>query len=125
MKNGMRAITRQIRLKKWAEVFRDRAESGMQVKDYCNAHGITKDAYYYWLRKVREAAVESSGLELVELKEPEEINDEKIQTVSSSSCTDTFNTEAVIHTGAVSISVNKATPRELLAMLIEVCSDAK
>ena len=43
MKNGMRAITRQIRLKEWTEVFRDRAESGMLVKDYCDAHGITKD----------------------------------------------------------------------------------
>lgn len=39
----MRAITRQIRLKEWTEVFRDRAESGMLVKDYCDAHGITKD----------------------------------------------------------------------------------
>jgi hypothetical protein len=43
MKNGMRAITRQIRLKEWTGVFRDRAESGMLVKDYCDAHGITKD----------------------------------------------------------------------------------
>ena len=43
MKNGMRAITRQIRLKEWTEVFRDRAESGMLVKDYCDTHGITKD----------------------------------------------------------------------------------
>ena len=125
MKNGMRAITRQIRLKEWIEVFRDRAESGMLVKDYCDAHGITKDAYYYWLRKVREAAIESSGIEFVELKDPEKINDEKRQVVQTSSCINRFHTEAVINTGISSISVNSATPKELITMLMEVCGDVK
>ncbi len=125
MKNGIRTITRQIRLKEWTEVFRDRAESGMMVKDYCDAHGITKDAYYYWLRKVREAAIESSGIELVELEEPQGADDEKRQNDPAAGSIDKFITEAVINTGTTSISVNRATPKELLTMLMEVCGDAK
>lgn len=79
----------------------------MLIKDYCDDHGITKDAYYYRLRKVREAAIESSGIEVVELQVADGIHDEKRQYVPAVDRIDKFITETVINAGTTSISVNR------------------
>lgn len=28
----------------------------MKIDDWCDANGVTRHAYYYWLRKIRQAA---------------------------------------------------------------------
>lgn len=48
----------QIRLNSWADMVRQKAESGMTVKDFCAANQITEHAYYYRLDKVRKAALQ-------------------------------------------------------------------
>ncbi len=53
--------TRQIRIQQWAAIIKDRQASGLKVNDYCQEHGLSHDAYYYWLRKVKEAALVQSG----------------------------------------------------------------
>ncbi len=60
----------------------------MKVDEYCQSRGITRDMYFYWLRKVKEAALDSSGIELVELKEPEPSQ--------PSDASSPFTTEAII-----------------------------
>ena len=60
----------QVRLQQWAAIVRERKESGLKVDDYCEAHNISRNAYYYWLRKLREAALESQGSRFVELPAP-------------------------------------------------------
>lgn len=49
-------IKNKFRLEQWTELIRDCQSSGMKVDDWCRANGVTHHAYYYWLRKVREAA---------------------------------------------------------------------
>ena len=56
-----RLATRQIRIQQWAAIIKDRTSSGLKVDDYCQLHDISRDAYYYWLRKVKEAALSQSG----------------------------------------------------------------
>ena len=43
--------TALIRVKNWAAIIQDRNESGLSVKDYCAQHQLSRDSYYYWLRK--------------------------------------------------------------------------
>ena len=38
-------------------------------KEFCAQRGITEKTYYYWLRKVREAAAETVAPQLVRLEE--------------------------------------------------------
>ena len=71
MKSNTQLVTKQISLQQWTAIIRDRQQSGMKVDEYCQSRGITRDMYFYWLRKVKKAALDSSGIELVELKEPE------------------------------------------------------
>ena len=53
--------TSQIRLKNWATIIQDRKESGLYVNDYCSQHQLSWDAYYYWLRKIKENLLVESG----------------------------------------------------------------
>lgn len=43
-----------FQLQRWKLLIQDRIKSGMKVRDWCDANGVTKDAYYYWLAKLRE-----------------------------------------------------------------------
>lgn len=67
---GSREITTQVRLTQWNQIIHDRNESGLTIADYCTQHDLSKNAYYYWLRKIREAAIESGGIHFSELRMP-------------------------------------------------------
>jgi len=53
-----REIAKEYRLSHWAEVVRERRASGLSVKEYCKTGGFHENNYYYWQRKLREAACE-------------------------------------------------------------------
>jgi len=40
----------------WAQVIQDRKYSGENVKNYCENRGLSRDAYFYWQKKIKEAA---------------------------------------------------------------------
>lgn len=54
-------IAKQYRLNQWAEQIRDcrNRPEGMAVTEWCSLHGITKANYYYRLRQVRKACLET------------------------------------------------------------------
>ena len=56
-------IRRQVRLSQWSAMVREREESGLSVKAYCEQTGIAAKTYYYRLRRLREAAVEQARSE--------------------------------------------------------------
>ena len=51
----------QCRLQEWAAQIREcqRRPAGMSIVSWCACHGITKANYYYRLRRVREACLET------------------------------------------------------------------
>jgi len=57
-------VTSEYRLSQWAQVIQARLDSGQSVKDFCLANGISRNAYFYWQKKLREAAcTELAGAE--------------------------------------------------------------
>ena len=55
-----KAATTQIRIQQWTEIIQDRSASGLTVDDYCESHGLSRNQYYYWLRKVKSRILESA-----------------------------------------------------------------
>ena len=104
-----RAATKQVRMQHWVSVFRDRTESGLTVNEYCEQHSITKDSYYYWLREVRKAAIQSAGPVFAELKPPAS-TDREIR----------FQAEMEIQIKEACIRINRDTPESLLARTIRI-----
>jgi len=52
-------VTSEFRAAQWMQIIKDRQESGMNVKNFCLARGISRDAYFYWQHKLRKAACNS------------------------------------------------------------------
>ena len=59
--NEIQTVTKNVRLQHWASIIQDCKASGLKVDDYCTEHNISRNSYYYWLRKVKESAIEQSG----------------------------------------------------------------
>lgn len=51
-------LTSQYRLEQWANIIQECVSSGKLVNDWCAENNISRDRYYYWLRKVKLAAGE-------------------------------------------------------------------
>ena len=56
--NNTRTITKEYRLAHWAGIMREREGSGLSIKAYCEGAGFPENQYFYWQRKLREAACE-------------------------------------------------------------------
>jgi transposase-like protein len=52
-----RAIAVEFRLAHWAQIMQERVESGMTIRSFCKAKGMGLNTYFYWQKKLREAAV--------------------------------------------------------------------
>ena len=51
-------IAAGYRLSQWSEIIESRNASGLNVIDFCKSRGISKDQYYYWQKKLRDAVCE-------------------------------------------------------------------
>ena len=85
----------------------------MKVDDYCQLHAISRDAYYYWLRKVKTAALQQAGF--VELPMPK----------SKPAPIHDFTAQMIIKSAGNEISINNDTPTELIARVLEVIRHAQ
>lgn len=53
-----RETAAEYRMSHWAQIMQERAASGRSIRAYCKGAGIHENVYYYWQRKMREAACE-------------------------------------------------------------------
>jgi putative transposase len=64
-------ITADYRLSQWAQIIQARLDSGQNVKNFCQAAGVKRSSYFYWQKKLRDAActelakVEENNKEIV------------------------------------------------------------
>ena len=65
-----REIAVEYRLSHWAGIIKDRDESGLTIKEYCERLGIHENAYYYWLRKIRKQGLRCSASSLLVGRRP-------------------------------------------------------
>ncbi len=65
-------VRNAYRMEQWRQIIQECQKSGMSNKAYCRQQGIAEKTYYYWQRKVRTAAVEKAGPQIMELETEEE-----------------------------------------------------
>jgi transposase-like protein len=54
-----REIAVEYRLAHWVKIMQERSDSGLSIKAYCESISLHQNVYYYWQRKLREAACQS------------------------------------------------------------------
>ena len=105
--------TTKIRINEWAVIIKDCKTSGMKVDEYCQQHDISRDAYYYWLRKVKEAALQQAVF--IELPIPQ---NQPIPTTD-------FAVQMFVKVAGAELGINNETPIELLTKILEVIRHAQ
>ena len=61
-----REIAEEYRLTHWAQVMQERSQSGLTIKAFCRQIGICTNTYFYWQRRLRQAAFEQmEGIQAV------------------------------------------------------------
>jgi hypothetical protein len=48
-------VTSEYRAAQWMQILQERQTSGYTIKDFCKDRGISRDAYFYWQHKLRNA----------------------------------------------------------------------
>ena len=61
-------VRKAYRMEQWRQIIQDCQKSGLSNKAYCQEQGISEKTYYYWLRKLRMAAVEQAAPQIMELE---------------------------------------------------------
>jgi len=62
------ALRNEYRLQQWAKIAEECARSGMSNRKFLAERGIPEKSYYYWLRRLREAAADAMTPQLVEVR---------------------------------------------------------
>lgn len=67
----IQAITTHLRHQQWANEISERLHSGQSIREWCQQHNVTEEAYKYRLRVVRREMLDVVPEEaFAELKEP-------------------------------------------------------
>ena len=116
-----RHVAEEYRLTHWAQIMQDRQESGLSIKAYCENAGFRANIYYYWQRKLREAACG----EALEGREPAtsmapiafaevKLAEQPVLPISSAA----YQSQLRIDVAGVLISADSEYPNDKLAALI-------
>ena len=70
-------VTTQVSLQNWMITFKERQSSNLTIEEYCRQHNLSKNAYYYWLRKARKVALEGNGF--VEISRPSPVLQSRLE----------------------------------------------
>ena len=84
MTNITTAITEiktKVSLQEWQQRILDCRNSGMSVKAWCHANGISTGSYYFHLRKIRESVLEEN--QIIPLEPPKPVSSTGIRIESA------------------------------------------
>lgn len=70
--NKLMTVRQQVRLSQWSTMVQEREKSGLSIKSFCKERGINPKTYYYRLKKLREAMINTSAPEIVQVDIPSE-----------------------------------------------------
>ena len=113
----MSDLKHDVIAERWAVLIKERMESGMTVREWCNDRNIKESRYYYWLRILRRKAVENTGQPLrvspfVEL--PADICQEQLPAPAA----------AVIRKGNITIEVTESASAGFIQKVMEALANA-
>lgn len=110
--------TTQIRIAQWAAIIKDCHDSGLRIDDYCEQHGLSRNAYYYWLRKVKKAALTQTGF--VEIQTGSAELEAPVKPHASQGNGSPFIPQMLVSVNGISMGICQDTPMDLLTRVIGV-----
>ena len=96
------------------------SDSGQKIPDGFGQNRSSVTAYYYWLRKVKEAALIQTGF--VELPA---LTSEQSSAKTIKKGTSAFETQMIIRINEIELCVNENSPSELISRMMEIIHHAQ
>lgn len=115
-----RNIATEQRLAHWSQIMSKRAEKGLSIRTYCENVGIHENTYFYWQRKLHEAAC--SGIQTATIESEEKSLVPKGWATLCASEKSAHSEGLTIEVGGCWITVHSDTDPELLT---KVCRTLK
>ncbi len=106
------------RLQRWAGRMQERQESGESIEVFCRTRGISRPTFFYWQRKLREAASTVSTVERAEISSEEKALVPKGWAVCEVATPERKNT-LTVEIGPCRIIVESGTDMELLRQVCQ------
>lgn len=127
MKTQTSSVSRQYRLRQWAEMIRECKSRpvGMSVDEWCAAHSITKANYYYRMTEVRKACLESVSAKTVQQEVVPVPAGLLSQPENSAPVSKNGDRSLELTVNEISIKVTEDTSLDLLSKVLEVISNVK
>ena len=120
----IRSVKRNYSIQQWKSIIQDRNNSGMTVDTYCKQNGLSRHAYFYWLRIIREEALEQSSTSgFVELNLPADAGSETSM-VTAIPAEKAKSSQLILSLNGITIQVTESTSSALLARTIGVIKNA-
>jgi len=128
-------IQTEYHLAQWSQIIRERKESGLSIKEYCEKERLSSRSYYYWLKKLREITSEQltkmqeeaqtglvpKGFTEVKIRDNHEVKQNvDVITIESSKCSTATNTgQITINITNCQITADGAYPTNKLSQLLK------
>lgn len=117
-----REATRQFRIQQWTQIIHDCAQSGMTIKAYCEKNNLSRDAYFYWARIIKEKAI--TELTVADQHFVELPAGQTTGILSTYSEPVPESSELRLTIGQIQITVTERTSTALLSRTLEVVRNA-
>lgn len=113
-------MAHEYRLARWSDLAKERAELGMSIRKFCAMKGFAENTYFYWQRKLRNAAC--TQLEAEGVSMPVADFAEVALVPSSESPGEAQAGQLQAQIKGIHLSVDSSYPPEKLAVLLrELC----
>jgi putative transposase len=118
----MDLITREMRMMQWTPIIQECRNSNMTVKAWCQNNNVNQKQFYYWQRRIREAAYETFTDSKVQGKPSfVQLPVASIPQINSGS----FTADMIIQVGSNRLELSNTTSENLLSMVLSVISNAE
>ena len=131
--------TQEFRLEQWKGIIQDRINSGLMVDEYCKLHNLSRNSYFYWLRKIKMDILKKQALNVSSEEIPQEESvfveicpSQTLQLMSDSHTVakdsmgqSSLKSQVMVLVDGVSIAVSDNTSDELLARVLKVVRNVK
>lgn len=94
----------QANLTNWASLFKDQAESGLTIKEWCLQNNVSIHKFYYWRRQAKESYVDSILPDIVPMSLPSTASNSDPLPVSLDPC-DFNNSRNLLKSSPVSLTI--------------------
>ena len=130
----MDKITHEVRLAHWRRIIEECSNrpGDQTARQWLDDHGITKDQYYYWQRRVRQAEYDKAFLQQmtpptnvpVTVPDTANISFAEMPYEPSSTGLDSFKASVMIKVGSMTIALSNGVSDDLLARIMREASHA-